>query len=164
MKPRIVLFIFMFIIWVLLAGNVSSHNIIAGLLVAGVITLIMGNMFISNPHYFGHITRYFWFLWYVPVFAWECLKANIDVSRRILSPSLPINPGIIKVRTTIKSDIGLTILANSVTLTPGTLCVDIDIEKGFLYIHCIDVRAYDMDKYALGIVDKFEGILKKIFY
>ncbi len=164
MKPRISLFIFMFIIWMLLAGKANGHNIIAGLLVAGVITFIMGNLFAANPHYFGHTTMYFWFLWYVPVFAWECLKANIDVSRRILSPSLPINPGIIKVRTTIKSDIGLTILANSITLTPGTLCVDIDIEKGFLYIHCIDVRAYDMDKYALGIVDKFEGILKKIFY
>ena len=164
MKPRLILFAFMFIIWMFLGGNVSAHNVIAGLLVAGVITLVMGNLFASTPHYFGHVTKYLWFLWYVPVFAWECLKANIDVARRILSPSLPINPGIIKVRTTIKSDIGLTILANSVTLTPGTLCVDMDISKGFLYIHCIDVGSYDMDKYALGIVDKFESILKKIFY
>jgi multicomponent Na+:H+ antiporter subunit E len=164
MKPRIVLFIFMFIIWMLLAGNTGLHNVIAGLLAAGVITLVMGKLFASNPHYFGHTTKYLWFLWYVPVFAWECLKANIDVAVRIIKPSLPINPGIIKVKTTIKSDIGLTILANSVTLTPGTLCIDVDTEKGFLYIHCIDVKAYDMDKYALGIVGKFENILKKIFY
>jgi multicomponent Na+:H+ antiporter subunit E len=164
MKPRLILFAFMFIIWILLGGNINGHNVIAGLLVAGVITLVMGNLFASTPHYFGRVTKYLWFLWYAPVFAWECLKANIDVAARILSPSLPINPGIIKVKTTIKSDIGLTILANSITLTPGTLCVDIDIEKGFLYIHCIDVGSYDMDKYALGIVDKFEGILKRIFY
>jgi len=164
MKPRVSLFIFMFIIWMLLAGKASSHNIIAGLLVAGVITFVMGNIFASNPHYFGHTTKYLWFLWYVPVFAWECLKANIDVAVRIIRPSLPINPGIIKVKATIKSDIGLTILANSVTLTPGTLCVDIDAEGGFLYIHCIDIKAYNMEKYTLDIVNKFEGILKKIFY
>lgn len=97
------------------------------------------------------------------MFLWECLKANIDVARRVLNPNLPINPGIVKVKTSLKSDTGLTFLANSITLTPGTLCVDIDSEKGILYIHWIDVKTQDIDKATQIIVTKFENILKKIF-
>jgi multicomponent Na+:H+ antiporter subunit E len=94
---------------------------------------------------------------------WECLKANIDVALRVLNPTLPINPGIVKVKTTLKSDTGLTFLANSITLTPGTLCVDIDPEEGALYIHWIDVQSQDIDVATQKIVTKFENVLKKIF-
>jgi multicomponent Na+:H+ antiporter subunit E len=109
------------------------------------------------------MTRYLWFCYYVPVFLWECLKANIDVAMRVLNPKLPINPGIVKVKTTLKSDTGLTFLANSITLTPGTFCVDIDAESGVLYIHWIDVKTQDVEKATQAIVLKFENILKKVF-
>ncbi|MFH1407197.1 MAG: Na+/H+ antiporter subunit E, partial [Candidatus Omnitrophota bacterium] len=98
-----------------------------------------------------------------PMFLWECLKANIDVALRVLHPKLPINPGIVKVKTTLKSDTGLTFLANSITLTPGTLCVDIDSREGILYIHWIDVKAEDTAGATQAIVYRFEKILKKIF-
>jgi len=97
------------------------------------------------------------------MFLWECLKANIDVMLRVLNPRLPINPGIVKIRTTLKSDTGLTFLANSITLTPGTFCIDIDAEKGMLYIHWIDVKTQDIDKATQEIAGKFENILKRIF-
>ena len=105
---------------------------------------------------------YFLFV-YLPIFLWECVKANLDVAYRVLHPNLPINPGIVKVRTTLESDTALTFLANSITLTPGTLSVDIDKDKGVLYVHWIDVKAKDVESASRIIVQRFETILKKIF-
>lgn len=107
--------------------------------------------------------RCVWFIYYILIFIWECLKANLDGAYRIVHPKLLINPGIVKVKTRLKSDLGLTFLANSLTLTPGTMVVDIDKDKGFLYVHWIDVKAQDIDKATELIVKKFEDILIKVF-
>lgn len=163
MKSKLVLFIVGFIVWSLLTWPLDFQHLVVGLAVTAFVAFITGDLFSRRPHHFGHITRYIWFCYYVPMFLWECLKANIDVALRVLNPRLPINPGIVKVKTTLKSDTGLTFLANSITLTPGTLCVDIDAEKGVLYIHWIDVKAKDMDKATELIVRPFEKILEKIF-
>ena len=163
MKSRIVLFIFGFIIWSLLTFPPDFQNSLVGVAVAAFAALVTGDMFVKRPHHFMHPSRYFWLCYYIPVFLWECLKANIDVAWRVLQPGLPINPGILKVKTILKSDTGLTFLANSITLTPGTLSVDIDTEEGVLYIHWIDVKTQDVQKATQIIVDKFEKILKRIF-
>jgi multicomponent Na+:H+ antiporter subunit E len=162
-KSKIILFIIGFIVWTLLTWPIEPQHAIIGLLVAAFCALLTGDLFTHRPHHFGHMTRYLWFCYYVPVFLWECLKANIDVAMRVLNPKLPINPGIVKVKTTLKSDTGLTFLANSITLTPGTFCVDIDGESGVLYIHWIDVKTQDVEKATQAIVTKFEKILEKIF-
>lgn len=107
--------------------------------------------------------RIFWFICYVPLFLWESLKANIDGAYRVIHPDLPINPGIVKVKTMLKSDVGLTFLANSLTLKPGTMTVDIDKENGFLYIHWANVKSQDIDRATELIVRRFERVLKRIF-
>jgi len=163
MKSKIALFIIGFLVWALLTWPLDFQHLIVGLMVAAFVAFITGDLFSYRPYHFGHITRYIWFCYYVPMFLWECFKANIDVALRVLNPKLPINPGIVKVTTTLRSDTGLTFLANSITLTPGTLCVDIDAEKGILYIHWIDVKTQDADKATRLIVHNFEKILKKIF-
>jgi multicomponent Na+:H+ antiporter subunit E len=99
----------------------------------------------------------------VPVFAWALLKANIDVAVRLLSPKLPIRPGIVKIKTNLKSESGLTFLANSITLTPGTTTVDIDRENGFLYVHWLNVKTEDVDEASRLIAWKYEKILDRIF-
>jgi multicomponent Na+:H+ antiporter subunit E len=91
------------------------------------------------------------------------IKANFDVAYRVVHPKLPIKPGIVKVKTKLKSDTGLTFLANSITLTPGTMSVDIDKENGYLYIHWINVKSTDLEKATEIIVSRFEKILEKIF-
>jgi multicomponent Na+:H+ antiporter subunit E len=91
------------------------------------------------------------------------IKANFDVAYRVVHPKLPIKPGIVKVKTRLKSDTGLTFLANSITLTPGTMSVDIDRENGYLYIHWINVKSADVEKATEIIVSRFEKILEKIF-
>ncbi len=76
-------------------------------------------------------------------------------------PSLPINPGIVKVKTKLKSKMGRMILANSITLTPGTLTVD--VQEDTFYIHWIDVETEDIDKATEKITRKFEKYLEVIY-
>ncbi|MFH1063737.1 MAG: Na+/H+ antiporter subunit E [Candidatus Woesearchaeota archaeon] len=74
-------------------------------------------------------------------FLFYMAKANIDVAYRVITGR--INPGIVKIKTGLVTDIGITMLANSITLTPGTLTVDIDPKTNDLYIHWINVKRDD---------------------
>ncbi|NQU71730.1 MAG: Na+/H+ antiporter subunit E [Rhodospirillales bacterium] len=72
---------------------------------------------------------------YMPWLAWEIVKANIDVARVVLHPRLPISPTLIHVKPTQKSDLALVFFANSITLTPGTISVDVG--HGDILVHAI---------------------------
>ena len=162
-KSRIILFLLALLIWLFLTWPPDYQHLIIGILVCGFVSFMTGDMFVKRPHVFKHVSRYLWFLYYIPLFIWECIKANIDVAYRVSHPDLPINPGIVKVKTLLKSDTALTFLANSITLTPGTMSVDIDRENGFLYIHWIDVKDKDIQKATEIIVKTFEDVLRRIF-
>lgn len=162
-KSRIILFFLGLLVWLGLSWPVDWRHLLVGIFVAAFVSYMTGDMFVKRPYVFKHASRYLWFLYYLPIFFWECIKANIDVAYRVIHPKRPINPGIVKVKTTLKSDTALTFLANSITLTPGTLSVDIDQEKGYLYVHWIDVKQEDVEKATALIVQRFERILRKIF-
>jgi len=163
MKARAILFVLALVIWALLNWVPDWQHMVVGVFVSAFVAYITGDMFVQRPHLFAHVQRYMWFFYYIPVFLWEMIKANIDVAYRVSHPNLPIRPGIVTVRTSLKSDTGLTFLANSITLTPGTLSVDVDRENGLLYIHWIDVKDKDIDDATERIVKRFERILKRIF-
>ena len=164
MSPKIILFLFAFIVWCLFSWVPDGAHLLAGILVASIVAFMMGDLVILRPHLLLHLRRYINFIFlYVPVFLWEVLKANIDVAYRVVHPELLINPGIVKVKTSLQSDIALTLLANSITLTPGTMSVDIDKDKSVLYVHWIDVRSRDIEVATRIIVERFEKILRKIF-
>ncbi|MFA6078565.1 MAG: Na+/H+ antiporter subunit E [Candidatus Omnitrophota bacterium] len=153
-----------FIVWTLFAWPADARHIIIGVPASIFVALMTREMLIKRLRPFRNPMRYLWFIYYMVVFAWECLKANIDVAYRVLHPDLPIRPGTIKVKIHLRSNGGLTFLANSITLTPGTTCVDIDKNEGVMYVHWIYVKeGYDTSSMKLDIVNKFENILKRIF-
>jgi multicomponent Na+:H+ antiporter subunit E len=162
-KSHIILFIIAFLVWSFLTWPLDYQHLLIGILVSGFVSFMTGDMFMRQSRGFKYISRYLWFIYYIFLFIWECIKANIDVAYRVGHPDLPINPGIVKVKTTLKSDTALTFLANSITLNPGTMSVDIDQENGFLYIHWIDVKDKDIQKATEIIVKIFEDVLKRIF-
>ena len=86
----------------------------------------------------------------------------MDVVYRALHPAMPIRPGIVKIRTNLKTDSAITALANSITLTPGTLTVDLT-DDGFLYIHWINVKSDDVEQATRIIAQQFEWFIRKIF-
>lgn len=161
-KARVLNFLFTFLIWTLFSGGLDVQKAIVGAIVAAVVSA-------ATAHLSGYSSkllepkRYVYFLYFGAVFLWECVKANLDVAYRVIAPGLPINPGIVKVKTRLKTEVGLTSLANSITLTPGTFTIDLDPEEGVLFIHWIDVRNKDIQKATEMIVKKFEDILIKVF-
>ncbi|MFC1480526.1 Na+/H+ antiporter subunit E [Candidatus Omnitrophota bacterium] len=164
MKSKIVLFVLAFLVWCLLSWVPDWQHLLVGVFVALFVAFMLGDLFVTRPELLKHPRRYWYFVvQYIPRFLWECFKANIDVAYRVMHPALPINPGIVKVKTRLKSDTGLTFLANSITLTPGTMSVDIDKDKAVIYIHWINVKAQETEAATKIIVEKFERILAKIF-
>ncbi|MGC8976903.1 MAG: Na+/H+ antiporter subunit E [Candidatus Ratteibacteria bacterium] len=162
-----ILTILLFIAWIFLTLPFSKYGIdwqilIAGLFICVISGLIFGEAFTESPNKFFEIKRYFWAISYIPVLIFWCIVANFDVAYRVLHPNLPIRPGIVKVKTRLKSKTALTVLANSITLTPGTMSVEID-QDGFLYIHWIYVKSDDIENATEMIVRKFEKIIERIF-
>jgi len=105
--------------------------------------------------------RWVYLLIYLPYFLYYCIKANIDVMLRVINPNMPIRPGIVKVRTTLKSEMAKTFLANSITLTPGTLTIDIDGQD--FYVHWINIDTDDVTRRTAEICGRFEPLLRRIF-
>jgi multicomponent Na+:H+ antiporter subunit E len=156
----ITLFILSFIFWLLLTFDFSVSNLIVGVVASIITALFFGKFFITNVYKLLQPRRYFWFIVYLFIFIWECLKANLDVAYRVLHPAMPIRPGIVKVKTTLKSDMAKMLLANSITMTPGTISVD--IIDDYLYIHWIYIRSEDPEVYTPIIIGAFEKYIKRI--
>jgi multicomponent Na+:H+ antiporter subunit E len=163
LKSRITIFILAFLVWLALTGVTRMQEIIAGLIVSLIVSLLAGHLVVTTEKKNPFIKRLIYGLLYIFKFLWEMLKANLHVAYIVLHPMLPIKPGIIKIKTKLKKDTSLTMLSNSITLTPGTLTVDVDPEKQNLYIHWIDVESQDVDTNTKNVGGRFEPLLTEVF-
>ncbi|OGS23066.1 MAG: hypothetical protein A2252_08070 [Elusimicrobia bacterium RIFOXYA2_FULL_39_19] len=163
MKSRALSFLLAFVFWVALTWSLDWQYLLTGVIISLFIAWAVGDILTRNPWKFKQHARYIWAVYYIWVFIWEMVKGNIDGAYRILHPGLPIKPGIVKVKTNLRSDSALTYLANTITLTPGTFTVDVDSENGYLYVHWMNVETEDIDKATEIIIGKYEKILGKIF-
>jgi multicomponent Na+:H+ antiporter subunit E len=161
MANRIFQFLIIFILWLLLTWSLAPQELIVGAALSLLLSLLLHDVFLQGSQKLAQPTRYLWFFIYLPVFFYYVIRANFDVAYRVLHPDMPIRPGIVKVRTTLKSDMGRTFLANSITLTPGTLTVD--IVGDHLYIHWINITTEDPQEETDIIVRRFERYLRRIF-
>jgi len=119
----------------------SREEILAGIILSIVAGVIGRNVLFREKNYrMLNPKRWFFFIFYLfcPFF-FAMAKANFDVAYRVLTGK--INPGIVKISPDLKTDLGITFLANSITLTPGTLSVDIDEKNNDLYVHWINVKS-----------------------
>jgi multicomponent Na+:H+ antiporter subunit E len=98
--------------------------------------------------------------YYVALFLWEVLTANLDVAYRVLHPSMPIEPDVVEVPLRVESDPAITSIANSITLTPGTLTMDHEPETNTLYVHGIVGRRREQ---VLAPIRAWEDLLLVVF-
>ena len=164
---RLIYFVLAFVIWVLLAwpfvdGQIDVQVVIAGVIASAIVAFLFHEVLPREHHVFVSPARIFWALVYIPVFFYYVILANFDVVYRVVHPKMPIKPGIVKIKTNLKTKSGITALANSITLTPGTLTVDLT-DDGFLYIHWINVKSTDVEEATKLIAGRFEYFLEKIF-
>jgi multicomponent Na+:H+ antiporter subunit E len=149
------------LVWLAFTSTLATHEVLIGLLTSGIISALSISMFTCCTISILNPVKIFYMLWYIVVFLVALVKANLDVAKRVITPSLPINPGIVKFKTKLKTNYSKMVLANSITLTPGTLSVDI-VDDTF-YIHWIDVSTTDPEKAFTEIAESFEKVLLKIF-
>jgi multicomponent Na+:H+ antiporter subunit E len=173
---RLVLFILLLLFWAMLTwpedlGPAYLQDCGTGVVVALLVTWIMGgaeqtregvNAGQHRASRWLQPMRYLWALAYVFVLAAYIVKANVEVAYRVVHPAMPIRPGIVKVKTHLQRPWSRTALSNSITLTPGTLTVDIR-DDGVMMVHWIYVRSLDEQEAARQILGRFEWFIERIF-
>ena len=141
MRLNLSIAVFLFLLWLAWSGEHTLHSPLLlgfGLASCALILILAARMRIADSE--GHPSHIIWqAVFYAPWLAWAIVKANIDVTRRILSPSLPISPTLVEVRASQHSDLGRVIFANSITLTPGTVTVRV-VGSRFL-VHALTEKA-----------------------
>ena len=125
----------LFASWLLMSGIMEPFLLVLGVLsCAAVVAIAMRMDVVDHEAVPVHLTAALTFYW--PWLVWEIAKANIDVTRRVLFPAVGISPTMLRFKASQKTDLGRVIFANSITLTPGTITIDIE-EDGHFRVHAI---------------------------
>lgn len=162
-----------YVFWLLVSGGLvgifkgqpDAPILIAGALASIIIGAFTGRFFIHKKAFFlWNPKRFVMLIIYAFVFLWELLKANIDVAIRSFR-MLPEKSGIVKIPVDLTSEYAMSMLANSITLTPGTMTMDIAEENGqiYYYVHWINVTEEDGKKAGEKIKGTFEKWIRRIW-
>ncbi len=166
----IISWITLLIFWIIVSGNLSWPNLLVGGSIALIISSFMYENLTDDLRCKGPLIKKIVNLLlvqvpqYVFIMAFQLIESNVRVAKHALF--MDIDPGIIKIETALKSDTGTTLMANSITLTPGTLTLDLDkkLDKTYLYVHWIDLKTLNSEKAGDEIKGDVERWLKKIFW
>ena len=158
-----------YIFWLLLTGqivsiftgNASWQVLVAGGAVSILVSLFAARFFIHEKAFrlFNPLRLLLLLFYCILIFGWELTKANVVMALRAFGSTKSLRPGFVKIPTKLKSDYALSMLANSITLTPGTITMDVVEQDGenYLYVHCIDVGKMNMEKSG----DEVKGAMEK---
>jgi multicomponent Na+:H+ antiporter subunit E len=147
------------LLYLMLTGNWALNNIVVGLILAGIVTRLarptqrpfawqrLPDALLATLLYLGRLLG-------------ELLVSGVQVARIVLSPSLPIKPGIIAIPSQCESDLGVALSAHAITLTPGEMVVEID-ERRVMYTHVLDVS--DADARVAEAQQVRRDLLSRIF-
>ncbi len=156
MKNQFLLNILLSFVWVALTGVFEYQNLFFGFLLSFAIMWVIGRSR-GDDRYF---TMTFKLVGFVFFFLYELLKANIQVAFDVITPRFYMTPGIVCVPLDAKTDIEITLLANLISLTPGTLSLDVSSDKRSLYVHSMYIK--DKASFISGIKNGFEKRLLSI--
>jgi multicomponent Na+:H+ antiporter subunit E len=155
------LWLTLLLIWLIANGTLATATVLTGVVITAAIALAFAafSRVYSVIRWSPRVI--YTYLQYLGVFLYELVRANLNVMRYVFSPSIDIHPGIVEIKTQLQSPIGRLALANSITLTPGTLVVDIRGDS--LFIHWINVTATDPVAATREVAGRFEKYLKVIY-
>lgn len=143
-------------VWMFLYSSWDLPTFIVGYLV-GIVLLLMLRRFFDGPLYIRKLYRFFILSL---ILLRELILSNIAVVKQVFKPKLAIKPGVFALKTDLNSDWEVTLLANLITLTPGTVTVDISPDQRTLYIHALDID--DIDEAVTSIKDSFEKAIMEV--
>jgi multicomponent Na+:H+ antiporter subunit E len=148
-------------VWLVVTSTFDAASLGAGAVVAIAVAWAFRRVEMDEVRVLLLPHRLLWALAYVPVLFLYIVRSNLDVAYRVIHPRMPIRPGITRVRTRLTSVPGRVLLANSVTLTPGTMSVD--LVGDVLYVHRIYVPETDPDGTTEREIAPFESMIRRIF-
>ncbi len=153
---QIILNLVIALVWMALNTTWNGLNFIVGYLIG--LLLIFGlQRFFPQPFYGCKLWAAFKL---IVLFFSELFKSSMVVLRYIVSPKLDINPGILTYETDLTSDWELTLLSTLVSLTPGTVLIEVSREQHLAYIHAIDIK--DEEELSHNIRNTFERAIKEV--
>ena len=152
-------FVLAWLAWLLLVGNLNPQEIVLGGIVALIVTVLSGrHLAVFTGVRFTPMALLHACLFLLSFFR-ALILANLDMARRVLSPSLPIRPALVEVETRLESSLGKLLLPSAITLTPGTLSVDVHDAR--LLVHWVDCPpGLDMEEKTQVVVGAFEKHLR----
>jgi multicomponent Na+:H+ antiporter subunit E len=159
MTHRILVVLIVCIIYLAGTSNLEWRNIALGVMISiGIVLLIRPRPRPMDWHRFPMAMVAL--AQYVVILAYDLIASGLRTARIVLNPDLPIKPGIIAIPSECNSEMGTALSAHAITLTPGTMVVEIDA-NGVMYTHCLDVT--DADKHIAKAQKLRQKLLKKIF-
>ncbi len=156
MKNRFLSNILLTFIWVALTGNFELPNYLFGFAVSFFILRII-TQGRTDAKYFRIVPKVIAFIFF---FLYELLKSNLQVAYEVMTPTFNMTPGIVKVPLEASTDLEISFLANLISLTPGTLSLDVSTDKKVLYVHSMYIK--DRESFIAGIKNGFEKRLLEI--
>ncbi len=160
-KNFIYLFVILMVIWMALTLSLNKQELLLGVTLIFILSIALYRSYQKIGLPGVTIKKVFFLCIYIIILFKEIVLANLDVAYRVIHPKMPIKPGIVIIKTELKQDLAKMILANSITLTPGTFTLDIDGDR--LLIHWINVKTDNIDEATEIIGGRFEKYLKVIF-
>lgn len=144
------------LVWIAITGAFTFENFVFGFALSFLLLWITATDRRDNK-YFNRIPKLIAFVFF---FLYELIKANIEVAYDVITPKHYMKPGIVKIPLDARSDLEITLLANLITLTPGTLSLDVSDDRKVLYVHAMYVK--DRDGFVASIKNGFEKRLLEI--
>jgi multicomponent Na+:H+ antiporter subunit E len=136
LKNQILLFVLLLAFWLVIVPSINLIQIVVGSIVALAITIYSFDATISTKPFNFNLIYIIKFIRFSLVLLIEIIKSNIEVAKIILSPKLKIKPKFVKINNPLKSDFNRVIYGNAITLTPGTITVE--LEKDYIIIHALN--------------------------
>lgn len=156
MQNRFLMNILLALVWMALTGQFDFINFVFGFVVSffSLLVIARGN---QERGYFYRLPKIIGFFFF---FLKELVKANLEVAYDVITPSFYMKPGIVKIDLDAETDLEITLLANLITLTPGTLSLDVSDDRKVLYVHAMYIR--DREQFVQSIKQGFEKRLLEI--
>jgi multicomponent Na+:H+ antiporter subunit E len=152
MMNGLLLNILLALAWMSLIGDYSPKTILVGFAL-GLLVLFLVRRIVGGPNYLNKVEKTLKLLLFG---LWELLLANLRVAHDVLTPRYFMRPGIIAIPLDARTDAEITLLANLITLTPGTLSLDVSADRRVLYIHVMYIDDDDLDSIRRSIKEGFE--------
>jgi|SRR6056297_144704 len=167
MRRKIATFTIILIVWIILTSKITVDILIVGTIVSLITTFLYNDLLFRKSNrkksLIDLLKQFFYIILFIPVFFYEAFIASLKVSRHVFEKEPSFTPGIIKVKTKLTNITALTILANLITLTPGTLTLDFDMKERAFFIHWIDVTTLQQAEARKETIERFENWLGVIF-